>query len=245
MMGRIVTKVVLALFLFASSVSFAQKVNIEDLPSSGGVTNCNLSQWCWEHDLGTPGESAGNSWLYGPFRRFDVVWKAYGGERFHVDLGASKQNSLYTTFTVDTWIYFNKMANVNNIELDMNQVIPDGDTVIFGMQCNFPRGIWQYTTNVSGNPHWNDSNVACSRKWWTEALWHHVILRYHRDSVGNVAYDWVNFDTKVANFVGAYGPSNFRLGWEIGRQVANFQIDGNGTFSGTSAFLHSFTVTGQ
>lgn len=187
----------------------------------------------------------GNSWLYGPFRRFDIVWKAFGGERFHVDLGSSEQSSLYTTFTLDTWIYFNKMTNVNNIEIDLNQVIPNGDTVIFGMQCNFPRGVWQYTTKVSDKPYWNDSNVACSREWWTADLWHHVILKYHRDATGNIAYDSVNFDTKTVNFAGAFGPSNFSLGWEIGQQVVNFQVDGDGTFAGTTVFLNSLTVIRQ
>jgi hypothetical protein len=239
--------VIAILWLVASLTAFGQVQiqNVEHLSSSGGVDGCHLSQWCWEHDPGTPGESVGSSWLYGPFRRFDVVWKGFGGERFHVNLGASEQKSLYTTFTVDTWIYFNKLASVNNIEIDLNQVIPNGDTVIFGMQCNFPRGVWQYTTNVSGQPHWNDSNVACSKKWWTGGLWHHVILKHHRDSAGNVAYDWVNFDTTTANFVGAFGPSNFSLGWEIGQQVANFQVDGDGTFSGTSALLNLFTITAQ
>lgn len=238
-------KVVVALCLLTSSVTFAQVGDIEDRPSAGGMTGCSVSHWCWEHDLATQGASAGNSWLYGPFRRFDVVWKAFGGQRFHVNLGASKQNSLYTTFTVDTWIYFNKLAHVNNIEIDLNQVIPNGDTVIFGLQCNFPRGVWQYTTNVSGKSRWNDSNVACSKKWWTEGLWHHVIFKYHRDSAGNVAYDWVNFDTKLANFVGAFGRSNFSLGWEVGQQVVNFQVGGDGTFAGTSVFLNALTVTAQ
>jgi hypothetical protein len=238
-------KVMVAMCLIIGSVAFGQVSNIEDRPSSDGVTGCTRSRWCWEHDRDTPGEAAGNSWLYGPFRRFDMVWKAFGGERFHVDLGASKQNSLYTTFTLDTWVYFNKLVNVNNIEIDLNQVIPNGDTVIFGMQCNFPREMWQYTTNVSGKPRWNDSNVACSRKWWTAGLWHHVILKYHRDAAGNVAYDSVNFDTKLATFVGAYGPSDFDLGWQIGQQVANFQVDGDGTFAGATVFLNSFNVTAQ
>ena len=72
-----------------------------------------------------------------------------------------------------------------------------------------------------------------------------VILKYHRDSAGNVTYDSVSFDTKVSKFVGASGPSVFGLGWEIGRQVVNFQIGGNKTFSGATAYLSHLTVTGQ
>ena len=237
-------KFVVALWMLTSLIAFGQTQikNIEDLPSSGGVKGCNVSQWCWEHDLGTPGVSVGNSKIAGALRQFDIVWKYYGGERFHVYLG---KDSKSTAFILDTWVYFNKLVDVNNIEIDMNQVTADGNTVIFGMQCNFPRGMWQYTTNHSGKPHWNDSNVACSRNVWKGGVWHHVILKYHRDSAGNVSYDSVNFDTRESKFSGASGPSVFGLGWEVGRRVANFQVDGNAKFSGTTAFLSHFTITGQ
>lgn len=240
-------KWVVALWLMTSLMAFGQNLvkNIEDLPSSGGVNGCSLSHWCWEHDPGTPGISVGSSWISGALRRFDVVWKNFGGQRFHIYLGPAHKDAKSTTFTIDTWIYFNNLTNVNNIEIDLNQVMANGNTVIFGLQCNFPRGMWQYTTNLSGRPHWNDSNVACSRKVWKGGVWHHVILKYHRDAAGNVSYDSVNFDTRLSKFAGAFGPSVFGLGWETGRQVANFQIDGNGKFSGTTAYLSNFTVTGQ
>ena len=240
-------KLVVALWLMTSFMAFGQVQvkNIEDFPSSDGVTGCGLSYWCWEHDLGTVGTSTGTSSLSGELRRFDVVWKYYGGERFHVYLGPAYKDSTSTAFTTDTWIYFNKLANVDNIEIDLNQVTANGDTVIFGMQCNFPRGVWQYTTNRSGHAHWNDSNVACSRKVWTGGAWHHVILKYHRDAAGNVTYDSVNFDARRSELIGASGPSDFNLGWEVGRLVANLQIGGNGGFSGTTAFLSSFTITGR
>lgn len=237
-------RLIVAFCVLTSLMSFGQKqvINVEQLPSANGVQGCNASYWCWEHDSGTPGISVGSSYMSGGLRRFDVVWKYYGGQRFHVYLGKDAKS---TGFTVDTWIYFNQLSTVDNIEIDLNQVAPNGATVIFGLQCNFPRGMWQYATNRSGSPHWNDSNVACSRKVWTAGVWHHVILKYYRDAAGNVTYDSVNLDTRVSKFVGAGGPSAFNLGWEIGRQVANFQVDGNGAFSGTTAFMDAFTVTGQ
>ena len=237
--------IALCLMTSLSALGQTQMNHVEDLPSSGGVQGCHFSQWCWEHDPGTPGESAGNSWLSGALRRFDVVWKNFGGERFHIYLGPSHQDSTSTAFTIDTWVYFNNLTDVNNIEIDLNQVTADGNTVIFGMQCYFPAGIWQYTTNRWGQTYWNNSNVPCSRDVWTGGVWHHVILKFHRDYGGNVTYDSVNFDTHVTEFVGASGPSSFWLGWDVGRQVANFQIDGNGKFSGTTAYLDAFTVTGQ
>jgi hypothetical protein len=124
-------------------------------------------------------------------------------------------------------------------------VTANGGTVIYGMQCYFPKGIWMYVANRSGHAHWYDSNVPCSRKVWTAGVWHHVILKYHRDSAGNVTYDSVNFDTKVTKFIGASGPSDYGLGWGIGRLIVNFQIGGNKQSSGTTAYLKSLTVTVQ
>ncbi len=240
-------KLVVALCLFSSLMAFGaeQVKNIEDIPSSGGTSGCGIPHWCWEHDKGTNGSSTGSSKMSGELRQFDAVWKYYGGERFHIYLGPDHKDGTSKYFTLDTWIYFNKLATVNNIELDLNQVTLSGNTVIYGMQCNFPKGMWQYVTNHSGRPHWNDSNVACLRSVWKPGVWHHVILKYHRDSAGNVTYDSVTFDTKVSEFVGASGPSVFGLGWGIGRQVVNFQIGGNKTSGGTTAFLKNLTVTGN
>ncbi len=63
--------------------------------------------------------------MSGSLRRFDVVWKYYGGQRFHVYLGKDAKS---TGFTLDTWIYFNQLATVHNIEIDLNQVASNGAT---------------------------------------------------------------------------------------------------------------------
>ena len=151
-------KMVVALCLLTGCMALGQEqaVNIEDYSSSEGLAACKPAQWCWEHDPDTPGQSVGSSWLYGPFRRFDIVWKNFGGQRFHIYFNPAHRDAASTTFTTDTWVYFNKLANVNNIEIDLNQAISDRSTVIFGMQCNFPRGVWQYTTNLRDHAHWND-----------------------------------------------------------------------------------------
>ena len=164
-------KLVVALCLFSSLMAFGaeQVKNVDDIPSSGGTTGCSIPRWCWEHDKGTNGKSTGSSKISGELRRFDAAWTYYGGERFHIYLGPDHKDGSSKYFTLDTWVYFTKMATVNNIELDLNQVTLTGNTVIYGMQCNFPKGMWQYVTNHSGRPHWNNSNVPCSRNVWKPA----------------------------------------------------------------------------
>ena len=240
-------KLVVALFLLTSFMAFGaeQVKNIEDIPSSGGKWGAVFPVGAGNTIRAQNGSSTGSSKMSGELRQFDAVWKHYGGERFHIYLGPKHKDGKSTSFTLDTWIYFNKLADVNNIELDLNQVTLDGNTVIYGMQCNFPKGMWQYVTNHSGHPHWTNSNVPCLRKVWKSGVWHHVILKYHRSAAGNVTYDSVTFDTKVYKFSGASGPSVFGLGWGKGRQVVNFQVGGNKTGGGTTAFLKNLTVTGD
>src|SRR6478672_5800335 len=98
------------LCLVASLTAFGQVQieHVERLPHSDGVGGCHLSQWCWEHDPDTAGISSGTSRLSGSLRRFDVVWKHFGGERFHI--GPAQKDSASTSFTIDTWIYFNKLS---------------------------------------------------------------------------------------------------------------------------------------
>ena len=113
-------------------------------------------------------------------------------------------------------------------------------------QCSFRLGRWKYTTIEGGKAHWNTSNPTCSRFEWTANSWHHLVIQFHRDATGVVTYDSVSFDGNVQAFNDASGPSNFPLRWyPPGLQVVNFQIGGDNSSHGTTAYLDSFSVTGS
>lgn len=205
--------------------------------SFAGVDDLN---WQCVHDLGTQGSSTGSTMLVtspaldGQARSFDVSWANFGGER--CDAVLPDRDTVTNTFLYDVYVWID-LAKVNSLELDYNQVLANGDTVIFGTQCNFAGGKWQYTTNLNG-AHWNDSNVACVK--WSKA-WHHIQLLFHRDSIGIVTYDSVTFDEVETKFVGAVGASNFPLKWPVGSQVVNVQIDGDAAGS-TTAYVDLLNI---
>jgi len=54
-----------------------------------------------------------------------------------------------TNFVYDTWVYLGpSAANIGNLELDLNQVMPNGHTVIYGMQCDGYSLTWDYNAKL-------------------------------------------------------------------------------------------------
>ncbi len=218
---------------------------------AGTVPNIDsLSSWKCTHDLGTPGSSVGMTSLVaipsrdGESRRFDVSWSAYGGERCSSKVGVAEDGS--TSFSLDLWWYTTDLTHVRNLEFDLNEVLPNTETVIYGAQCSLALGKWEFTTRVGTSPRWNVSTSTCGGLAWTPNVWHHLTLRFHRDLVGVVTYDSVSFDGSVQAFNNASGASNFALHWSPpGLQVVNFQIGGDNSANGTIAYLDSVTVTGS
>jgi hypothetical protein len=208
------------------------------------------SSWRCKHDEGTRGSSEAITALVdspsrdGQARRFDVSWSANGGERCSPPLGVLDTTSTY--YTYDVWWYITDLSHVNNLEFDLNQVLPNRETIIYGTQCSFRLGRWKYTTREGGKARWNTSNPTCSRREWTANSWHHLVLQFHRDASGVVTYDSVSLDGNVEAFNDASGPSNFALRWyPPGLQVVNFQIGGDDSSHDTTAYLDSFSVTGS
>ncbi len=201
--------------------------------SSGNLTGSD--RWAWNHDSGTPGSSTGYSSyavskpsLDGAAREFSVSYSKKGGEIYHMSF-ANDENS--THFVYDTYIYSVWPSETANIEMDMNQVMSNGKTVIFGVQCSSYSGTWEFVT-VSGNsPHWHSSNLGCNPKNWSADAWHHIQIASHRDSYGDVTYDWVSLDGKTGYFVGAHGAAAMSLGWAHGDLLINFQLDGSSSSS--------------
>ena len=224
---------------------------VSSVPSNALVSS-EIQAWTsWKevNDTGTgPGWSEGTTTLStstslsGHSRMFDTTFTNYGGERYYVTIG---RESWPKNFLYDTWVYLaSPSTSVANLEMDMNEVIWNGDTVIFGVQCDGYSNTWDYTANV-GTPAnyvdtWQHSKAYCNPREWTTNMWHHVQAVYSRDSVGNVTYKSVWLDG-VEQIINATVPSAFSLGW--GNAVlTNFQVDGLGTSGSSIVYADHMTV---
>jgi hypothetical protein len=223
-------------------------VPVSGLIPSDAIASANLdsaTRWAGEQDAGMPGSARGST-VYpattpsgDDAREFYMTYSSRGGERWHISFA---KDASATHFVYDTYVYLTDPSQVANIELDMNQVMADGRTVIFGTQCSVYSKTWEYTI-VSGGTHWKSSNIACNPKNWAANTWHHIQIASHRDDDGVVTYDWVNFDGTHSDFTNAVGNSAEALGWEHGTLLINFQLDGADKDGGSiTAYVHKLTV---
>jgi hypothetical protein len=206
--------------------------------------------WSAVNDSGTgPGNSQGVTALVtslslsGHARKFTTTYSNSGGERYYLTIG---RESAPKNFLYDTWIYMaGPSSGIANLEMDMNEVIWNGETVIFGVQCDGYSNTWDYTAN-QGSPAnyvdtWLHSTAYCNPREWTTNMWHHVQAMYSRDSAGNVTYKSVWLDG-VEHVINATVPSAFSLGW--GNAVlTNFQVDGLGGSGTATVYADHMTVS--
>jgi hypothetical protein len=219
---------------------------VTSIPASA-IASANLDgkSWAYEQDAGVPGSARGSTVYpattpsYDDAREFYMTYSKHGGVRWHVSF-AKDANA--THFVYDTYVYIVNPSQVANLELDMNQVMPNGKTVIFGTQCSSYTKTWEYTY-VSGGAHWKSSNVACNPKNWAAKSWHHIQIASHRNSSGVATYDWVNVDGTHSVFKNATVNAAESLGWAKGDLLINFQMDGANAGSGSiTAYIHKMTI---
>jgi hypothetical protein len=210
-----------------------------------GSASLDGKRWAFEQDAGVPGSARGSTVypattpLYDNARKFYMSYSKHGGVRWHVSFA---KDAAATHFIYDTYVYIVDPAQVANLELDMNQVMSNGKTVIFGTQCSTYSKTWEYTY-VSGGAHWKSSNVPCNPKNWAAKTWHHIQIASHRNSSGQVTYDWVNVDGTHSVFKNATVYSAESLGWAHGDLLINFQMDGANSGSGSiTAYIHKMTI---
>ena len=209
-----------------------------------------LPAWQGDHDLNSgSGTSSGDTALTsspsqsGAARVFNTAFIKAGGERYHVSFGADA-NAKH--FVYDGWVYVASPSDsVANLEFDMNQVLANGLTVIFGFQCDGYSGTWDFSQN-KGTPDapsggWVHTKAACNPRKWTTDTWHHVQVSYSRDDAGNVTYESVWFDgTEQA--INQTVLSGYSLGW--GKVLlTNFQVDGLGASGANTVYIDNLTVT--
>jgi hypothetical protein len=218
------------------AINVTTPANAAVVPSSAiSVANIdNLSGWLDQNDSGAQGSSSGSMSLVaspsltGSARKFVTNFSNNGNERYWVSFG---DDTTSTNFLYDTWIYIQSPStSLANIEMDMNQTMPNGQTAIFGFQCDGWNNTWDYTAN-KGTPTspvdtWVKSNQYCNPRGWSTNTWHHVQVTYSRDSSGNITYQSVWLDD-AQQAINATVNSAFALGWAPSL-LSNFQVDGIG-----------------
>ena len=219
---------------------------------SGAASNSSLqtlSNWIKAHDSGTPGTSSGwmnivsSPSMSGAARQFATSYSGYGGERYSVSFNddASAHN-----FAMDMWVYLQSPStDVQILELDLNQVVSNGQTILYGIQCNGWSSTWDFSTNrgsaSSPSPHWVNTSAYCNPHSWSTNQWHHVKLLYSRNDSGWITYKSVALDGNVFN-IGVTTYSAYALGWGPSL-IANVQVDGSSSGSGGShIFVDNMTV---
>ncbi|HEY6846297.1 MAG TPA: hypothetical protein VI320_08810 [Terracidiphilus sp.] len=210
-----------------------------------------LSNWRAAYDTGTSGSSGSSAGemalvadptLSGQTRQFDSTYTNSGGERYYVSFGA---DTTATNFFYDVWVYLPAASTeIANLEFDMNQTMANGQTVIYGFQCDGYSNTWDYTENA-GTPavpvdRWLHSSASCNVQDWSINTWHHLQVSYFRDDEGNVTYDSVWLDNTQQS-INATVPSAFALGWGS-TLLTNFQVDGRGTSGSSEVYLDSMSV---
>jgi hypothetical protein len=229
-----------------SSSAATSSAATSSIPSSAIATaSLDSKPWTGDKDSGTPGSAHGSTVYpstisyYDNARKFYMTYSARAGYRWHYSFAKS---TTATHFVYDTYVYLANPSQVANLELDMNQVMSNGKTVIFGAQCTSYSGTWEYTLS-SGSSHWHRSNVPCNPKNWAAKTWHHVQIASHRNSTGYVTYDWVNVDGAHHVFQNASGNGARSMGWSKGTLLLNFQLGGASKGSGSiTAYIHKMTV---
>ncbi len=212
--------------------------------SSGDLDSSH--NWIAIHDGGTPGSSKGssvypaNTPLYDDAREFYMTYTAKAGERWSLAYG---KDATATYFVLDTYVLLTNPSQVENLELDMNQVMPGGETVILGTQCSGVTGTWEtaYTSGIYD--HWLSTNIKCNPRTWSANQWHHIQIAMHRDANGLVTHDWVNVDGTHSVFTQGARTSGHVLGWSAGTLLVNYQVEGENAGSGSvTSYIHKLTV---
>jgi hypothetical protein len=214
------------------------------IPALGLETS---AAWKSDHDDQTRGWSTGSTHfpifpdgqngLQG--RQFVASYGNNGGERYHLTFG---RDTAATHFIYEANVYLVTPAEIANVEMDMNQVLADGRTVIFGTQCSAHSKSWEYTYVDGGGTHWRASNIHCNPHDWGTKKWHKIQIASHRDDDGNVTYDWIGFDGVYTEFQNATVFSTQALGWWPGELLLNFQIDGAHNSGIMDSYLNNLAI---
>lgn len=207
-----------------------------------------LNNWRGVYDNVTGGWAAGSTQIVGSpsrsgaARAFTTRYGNSGGVRYYASFGDDTSS---TNFFYDAWVNIAfSPGQIANLEVDMNQVMANGQTVIFGVQCDGYTGTWDYTANT-GTPQrpvdtWVHSQAPCKADSWGKSEWHHIQFSYSRNDAGVVTYKSIWLDGHESD-LNATVPSAFALGWAP-TLLTNFQVDGLGSGGSATVYLDNLTV---
>ena len=170
--------------------------------------------------------------LTGAARLFANQFNDYGGERYSVQFA---DDTSATNFSLrHVGVHRRERDGIANLEFDLEQTMPNGETALMGFQCDGWIQRWDYAVN-GGSPTApkNVAALVCAmqRACWSANQWHHVQIYFSRNNKqGWVTYHSVWLDGAEQN-LNLTDFSGYALGWGPAI-VANFQIDGNS--SGTT-----------
>jgi hypothetical protein len=209
-----------------------------------------MSGWQAEHDNGGPGSSSG--WMKvvsspsvsGSAREFETQFSSGGDERYSLSFS---DDINATNFFYDAWVYVtSSSSNIGNLEFDVNQTMPDGKTVMIGVQCDGYSKHWAYTVNTGSDsnpaPRWvTKSGTYCDPRDWSQYTWHHVQAYVSHDDSGWITYHSVWLDgTEFPMNETVFG--KFDLGW--GPQInTQFQVDGVGSSGHSTAYVANLNIS--
>jgi hypothetical protein len=218
---------------------------------SGAKTNSSLQtlgSWKAVHDAATSGGSVGHMSLVGSpahsgsSRKFTTSYSNYGGERYSITFGDDRTSK---NFLWDGWVYLTGDSDsIANLEMDLDQTMSNGQTVVFGFQCDGNAGTWDYSENMGSakNPkgYWKRSGAACNPRSWSKNKWHHVQISYSRTTSGSLTYKSISLDG-VAKTLNATVFGARDLGWGSSLTI-NFQIDGRSGSGKSTVYLDDLTL---
>ena len=98
-----------------------------------------LPNWRIKHDPATPGTSTGSMTLVsdptirGQTEKYHTTFTNGGGELYSVTYGNDTDSK---NFVYDAQVWIAADSVISNLEMDNNQVMRNGDTVIYAFQCS-------------------------------------------------------------------------------------------------------------
>jgi hypothetical protein len=215
-------------------------ISVSSIQAQGG--------WSATDDSGGAGGSNGSTKtvgspsLSGNARQFVSNYSNSGDQRYSASFG---DDTTSTNFLYDAYVYLTSSSSkIANIEMDLNQTMPNGQTALFGFQCDGYSSTWDYTANA-GSPTrpvdvWVHSGAYCNPRGWSINTWHHVQVSYSRNGSGQVTYNAVYLDG-LEMPINATVSSAFALGWAP-TLLTNFEIDGLGSGGSTTVYMDNLTV---